>query len=114
MKLMKEKTVSPARRSSRLTLAVPVVVWGMQEKDASTFFEETQTVSVAVHGALVKLSAPVHPNQKVVVYNKQTQEEMGCRVVHVRNNGNGSNEVGIFFENPTPNFWKISFPPQVA
>ena len=104
--------LSTPRRSSRLTLAVPVVVWGMQG-DASTFFEETKTVSVASHGALVTLSSQVRPNQKIVVYNKQTQEEMGCRVVHVRNGGNGTSEVGIFFENPTPNFWHVSFPPQM-
>jgi len=113
MRLVKEKPVSTARRSSRLTLAVPVVVWGMQG-DASTFFEETQTVSVAAHGALVKLATQVRQNQKIVVYNKQTQEEMGCRVVHVRNGVNGASEVGIFFENPTPNFWHVSFPPQTA
>ena len=113
MKISKYRPVDNARRSSRLTLAVPVVVWGIAG-DASTFFEETQTLSVAVHGALVRLATHVRPNQKMVVYNKKTQEEMGCRVVHVRNNGTGHSEVGIFFEHPMPDFWKISFPPQVS
>lgn len=110
MKLAQETTGRAARRSSRLSLAVPVVVWGLRP-DHRTFFEETQAVSVAAHGGLLVLDSQVKPNQRMVIFNRQTQEEMGCRVVHVQEGGDGKKKVGIAFEEPISDFWQVSFPP---
>jgi hypothetical protein len=98
------------RRSGRLTLAVPVIVWG-HRPDRRTFFEETRTLSVAANGGLLVLDSPVKPNQRMVVFNRQTQQELGCRVVHVREEPDGRRTVGITFEEATPNFWQVTFPP---
>jgi len=97
------------RRSGRLTLAVPVIVWGHQP-DQRTFFEETKTVSVAVNGGMLVLDSQVSPNQRMVVFNRQTQKELGCRVVHVQEDSDGKRTVGIAFEETTPDFWQVSFP----
>jgi hypothetical protein len=111
MKLAHKVEIQPLRRSSRLTLSVPVVVWGMKPT-VGTFFEETQTVSVAEHGASLILSSAVKPDQRMVIFNKQTQEELGCRVAHVTKNADGKTTVGITFEaEPKSNFWHVFFPP---
>lgn len=110
MKLAQELAAKTARRSSRLSLDVPVIVWGLRP-DRRTFFEETRTVSIAAHGGLLVLDSQVKPNQRMVIFNRQTQEEMGCRVVHVQESGEGKKKVGIAFEEPISNFWQVSFPP---
>jgi len=111
MKVAQDVAANPVRRSNRLTLAVPIVVWGLKPA-RGTFFEETQTVSVAAHGASLILSSAVKPNQRMVIFNKQTQEELGCRVAHITQNADGKTTVGVTFESePTSNFWHVSFPP---
>jgi hypothetical protein len=103
-----------ARRSGRLTLAIPVVVWGYTA-DRKTFFEETKTVSIAAHGGRLLLSSRIAPGQRIVAYNRQTQKEMGCRVVHVQPSGEDQVEAGIEFEflAKAPDFWQVQFPPDV-
>lgn len=101
---------SVRRRSGRLTLAVPVIVWG-HKSDQQTFIEETRTVSVAANGGALVLDSPVQPNQRMVLFNQQTHQELGCRVVHIHEEADGRRTVGIAFEQTTPDFWQVSFPP---
>lgn len=98
------------RRSGRLTLAVPVIVWGHQPNQ-QTFIEETKTVSVAANGGMLVLDSQVKPNQRMVIFNRQTQQELGCRVVHIQEDSDGKRTVGIAFEEATPDFWQVLFPP---
>jgi hypothetical protein len=98
------------RRSQRVCLSVPiVVVKGELGKSQSS--EETRTLIVSAHGALLVLKLPVQPGELLTIKHKKTQEELVCRVVNYGPDQSGKREVGVEFEHPAPRFWRIAFPP---
>jgi len=103
--------VEPSRRRSmRVLLSVPIRVMGKNIRNED-FEEQTRTLVVNAHGALISLQAPVAPNQSVLVANKATNQSHECRVVHVGTQAAGKIQVGIEFMKPSPSFWQIDFPP---
>jgi hypothetical protein len=103
--------VEPSRRRSmRVLLSVPIRVKGRTAAEED-FEEQTRTLVVNAHGALISLLAPVAPNQAVTIANKATNEWRECRIVHVGTQSGGKMQVGIEFVKPSPSFWQIDFPP---
>jgi hypothetical protein len=102
--------MSQLRRSQRVCLRLPIIVLreGPGDNVAS---EETQTLIVNAHGALIQLSLTVEMGQLLGVKNAQTLQQLVCRVVHLGTDQPGKREVGIEFEVPSPRFWRITFPP---
>jgi hypothetical protein len=100
-----------ARRSQRVLLRIPIQVKGFLE-EGIPITEDTTTVEVNAHGALIFLAMRVRPGQKLVLRNCGTAKEQDCRVVHVKQIPDTKNEVGIAFSIPKPKFWNIDFPPQ--
>ena len=98
----------PKRRGSRLTLDIPVEVYGLA-RDGRIFREETRTRVVSAHGALISLAAEVALEQMIVVVCKRNREEMHCRVVN-QSVENGEAHIGVAFEISSPKFWGVSFP----
>jgi hypothetical protein len=98
------------RRSKRLALSVPVIVYG-RLRDKSTLHEKTRTLLGSAHGGMLALSAPVQRGQTILLVNEATREEQECHVVYVGSRKRGKAEVGIAFLRPAPNFWQVSFPP---
>lgn len=104
-------TLEPSRRRSmRVLLSVPICVTG-KIAGKEDFEEQTRTLVVNAHGALISLQAPVAANQRVTVANKATNQSLECRVVHVGTESGGKIQVGIEFVKPSPSFWQIDFPP---
>ncbi|MGB2624927.1 MAG: PilZ domain-containing protein [Candidatus Acidiferrum sp.] len=102
--------VSNLRRSQRVCLSVPVLVLkGGPGKNQTT--EETCTLTVSPHGALIVLHLPVQPGDLLTIKHTKTEEELVCRVVHLGPDQSGKREVGVEFEHPSPRFWRIAFPP---
>ena len=99
------------RRSMRVLLSVPITVTGKNAR-GQDFVEQTRTLVVNAHGALVTLSAQVLPGQKVRLVNKATDDSLLCRVVHVSAPQAGRLQIGVEFEMPSPSFWHIDFPPE--
>jgi hypothetical protein len=75
------------------------------------FYENTQTVVVNAHGALVTLTDLVVPRQRLFVQNVRSGEHLECRVVSVKKATIGPPQVALEFARPTPNFWHIAFTP---
>jgi hypothetical protein len=98
------------RRSMRVLLSVPISVSG-KTADKKDFSEETRTLVVNAHGALISLAAPVVAGQKITVANKATQQDLECRVVYLGNPQAGKIQMGIEFVKASPTFWQIDFPP---
>ncbi len=101
---------SLARRSQRISLSAPVIARS-QTNNSPLFCEETRTLVVNAHGALISLTTKVGPGQRLVLQNALSGEEQECRVVYLSKKWVGMREIGIAFTRPAPNFWKISFPP---
>ena|SRR5205809_4627540 len=73
--------------------------------------EETRTVTVNAHGAMVLLGLKVLIGQLLTLRNSRTGEEVACRVVYVSPHESEKRQVGVDFMEPCPRFWRISFPP---
>jgi hypothetical protein len=101
---------SNRRRSQRVLLNVGVSVT-VQQPDKQPVTEETHTMVVNAHGALILLKMKVAVGQMLSLKNFKTQEEIACRVVFANQNPMGKSEVGVEFIKAAPTFWRISFPP---
>jgi hypothetical protein len=98
------------RRSQRVCLRLPIVVL-REGPGVNVASEETHTLIVNAHGALIHLALTVEIGQLLGIKNVQTMEELVCRVVNLGPDQTGKREVGIEFEQPSPRFWRIAFPP---
>ena len=98
------------RRSQRVVLSTWVVVTG-ENIDKKAFSEQTQTVVVSAHGAMVALRAKVSIGQSLRLRNAKTEEEVACRVAYINPHQSEKREIGLDFIEAQPRFWHISFPP---
>jgi hypothetical protein len=98
------------RRSMRVLLSVPIHVSG-KAPDNKEFQEETRTLVVNAHGALIALAAPVVAGQMITVANNSTKQTKDCRLVYTGTSQGGKTQMGIEFSKPSPKFWQIDFPP---
>jgi hypothetical protein len=98
------------RRSMRVLLSVSITVSG-KTADDQNFSEETRTLVVNAHGALISLAAHLATDQKVTVSNRATHKTLECRIVYIGNTQAGKAQMGIEFVKPSPIFWQIDFPP---
>lgn len=95
----------------RVLLSVPILVRGKTAQNRE-FSEETRTLVVNAHGALISLAAQVLANQSVFVSNNATQQTQECRIVYLGNTQAGKAQMGVEFLSPSPTFWQIDFPPE--
>lgn len=98
------------RRSARVLIDVPVVIRG-ESADHTAFREETFTVTVSAHGALLMLATAVTLGQKLVVMNPSNQDEREGRVAYRGPLHAGLSQVAVEFTRPSPEFWPLSAPP---
>jgi len=101
------------RRSERLPLRVTVVVCGRSPGQGS-FKEETLTLSINAHGALLALSASVGIGQKVLLMNPQTWDEIEARVSRLAALQDQRTQVAVEFAQPAPQFWASGALPKRA
>jgi hypothetical protein len=99
------------RRSQRLFLQVRVVVDG-KLANKSPFSEETHTIVVNAHGALVEMSTSLDQGQTVTLLNVRTSEKAECAVKLVTPAEAKKFNTALEFTKPNPGFWRISFPPE--
>ncbi len=97
------------RRSRRLPLQVPVLVYGRNRR-MGAFHEETSTDLVNAHGGRIALTARVALGEALLVVNKATQVEQECRVAYVGPREGAKNNVGIAFTRSAQGFWGVDFP----
>lgn len=100
------------RRSQRVILTLPVIVRTDGGPKENSFEEETHTLVVNLHGALIVLAAKVTKGQLLRMVNRSTREEQACRVANLGPASGDKAQIGIEFLKPSPDFWHISFPPE--
>src|ERR1700730_14940294 len=100
------------RRSSRVTLRVPLKIY---ESDSKKQFlvEEAAAVKVSLWGALLPLRATVNRDQKLFLVNQATGETAESRVAYMgpmQLGGRRLRLVALEFVRPSPGFWVLVFP----
>jgi hypothetical protein len=101
---------SNRRRSQRVILSVPVTVSGTGIK--GKFTEETKTLVVNAHGALITLAAKVSQGQLLELKSVSNPETQPCKVVYIGPTVQSQTQVGLEFTKPAPHFWHVAFPPE--
>jgi hypothetical protein len=101
---------SNRRRSQRVILSVPVTVSGTGTK--GKFSEDTKTLVVNAHGALITLAAKVSQGQQLELKTASNPEPQTCKVVYIGPTVQTRTQVGLEFTKPAPHFWHVAFPPE--
>jgi hypothetical protein len=109
-KLSSTKRWLKNRRSQRIDLNVSVVVY-RPPSEGPRFYENTKTLVVSAHGALMALTEWVAPKQRLLVQNTDSGEQQECRVVYVKKDLTGPPKVAVEFTRRAPSFWHFAFPP---
>jgi hypothetical protein len=105
------ETTSSRRRSQRLFLQVRVIVEGTLSNN-KPLKEDTHTIIVNAHGALIEMEASLEQGQSVTIQNVRTSEKIDCTVKLVQRASGGKYPTAFEFTKPNPGFWRISFPPE--
>jgi PilZ domain len=98
------------RRSERILLDIPVTIRG--QSASGTFQEDTFTVTVSAHGALLMLEAQVSLGQRLTVMNPKNSDEREARVAYKGAVHAGLAQVAVEFTKPAPEFWQMDTPPE--
>jgi len=106
-----DASITNRRRSQRLFLQVRVIVAG-KLPNQSDFSEETHTIVVNAHGALVEMATALEQGQNVTMQNVRTSDKIECRVMLVKPAPSAKFSTAFEFLKPNPDFWRISFPPE--
>ena len=103
--------ISNKRRSQRLFIQVKVVIEG-KAAVKSPLREETHTIVVNAHGALVEMGAQLDQGQIVTMRNARTNDAAECEVKLMTPSPGGKFSTALEFTKPNPSFWHVSFPPE--
>jgi hypothetical protein len=98
------------RKTQRVLVRVPVRV--SEQAPASHFDEDTQTLALNAHGALILLSTSVGKGQRLQLLNIATGDRAECIVAYLGKRQGDRIEVGVEFILPNPQFWHVAFPPK--
>lgn len=99
------------RRSQRVLMHVPVRI-SATDTQGKAIEEETETLAINAHGALVLLQSRLTSGSKVLLQHKRTEEQQECQVVFLGPVRSGKAEIGLEFSSPRPAFWRVAFPPE--
>jgi hypothetical protein len=95
---------------ARVHLKVVVVACGANPS-GSKFKESTQSIVIGANGGLIELETPVVRGQGLSLSNMKIGIEIACHVTSVEASHIGKAQVGISFDEPSPHFWGLEFPP---
>ena len=99
------------RRSQRVLMKIPVRI--SSQAGAALFFEEdTHTLAISAHGALLVVAGPVYRGQPFTLSNIQTKASLECIVAHIDKVPGEQTRVGVEFMMPNQTFWRVAFPPK--
>jgi hypothetical protein len=92
-------------------MQVAVRVRGL-DAQGRNFEEDTETLAINAHGALILLQARLTSGSKIHMQNKRTTEDQECLVVFLGPVRGNKAEIGLEFSSPRPTFWRVAFPPE--
>ena len=100
------------RRSKRVSACSAVIIEGILS-DGTAFVDMTYALVLSAHGCLVTVRRPIELGRQVILRNPATNFREQCKVVYVAQVTSGETQVGLGFENETPEFWGVESLPTV-
>ncbi|HTR47250.1 MAG TPA: hypothetical protein VMM16_07710 [Verrucomicrobiae bacterium] len=97
------------RRTQRVLLRVRANIHVAVQGKAATI--DAATLSVNPHGAVVVMNQNLPADTHVVLEHLGTRERISCKVARPPRPMAEGYHVPLEFESPSPEFWKIDFPP---
>jgi hypothetical protein len=108
---MPTKSRSERRRSSRVPFKARVILSG-KDAEGFSFAEETDTVSVSKHGALLRTSYHLNLGQELSVRTKEKDRVGQLQVVWMGKAGTSEEGmIGLEWLDAR-RFWGVEFPPE--
>jgi len=107
---MSDRDPQNRRRSQRVLLQVAVYIT-TELAGGNRVRVQAFTQAVNAHGGLLDAPIRMIVGQRLTLVNPQSDKEVGCRVVRVDGPSDGSYPTAFEFDQPSPHFWPISFPP---
>ena len=101
--MMSQAKNSDLRRSTRIPTDLNVLL----EMDGEEFAYAGETITVNLHGALVRIAAPLKQGDRVTVHVHRTGKSVPANIVFA---DCGRSQFGIELENPE-NVWGVATPP---
>ena len=108
---MSETDPKKRRRSQRVMLQVPVLVRA-EMSEGKWLQAQGFTLVVNAHGGLLESPLKLACNQKLTLINPHSGKLAGCRVARVERPSEGNYTIAFEFDERSPQFWPISFPPE--
>ncbi len=105
-----EPTSGSARRSDRISIAVPIELTGTDSAGKS-FSEKARTVLIGCYGALIRVNRPLASGQELGIRCLGTGRETKCHVVSQLGSSPEGHLYGLEMPDPNANLWEIDFPP---
>ena len=98
------------RRSQRVLLEIAVYIRA-QMPNGNRVQAQAFTQVVNAHGGLLEATFRMTPGQKITLVNPHSGREAGCHIVRVEELPDGCFATAFEFDQRSPQFWPISFPP---
>ena len=95
------------RASKRMSLRVPVTIYGFTPKSGA-FHEDTETLTVNASGALLMLKTKLRVGDSVFLMHKSSRMEQEMRVAYLDPYSERETKVGLAFKQPIPDFWRTT------
>jgi hypothetical protein len=94
------------RRTPRKHIPIPLFVYG-HTPEGHTFYEETFTNAVNVHGGSMRMQAGVQLGQRLLVTNQKNEYELPCIIVFLGERLAAGIDVAFSFTAAMPQFWRV-------
>jgi len=107
---MSDRDRQNRRRSQRVLLQVAVYITTEMAR-GKRIRVQAFTQAVNAHGGMLDAPIRMIVGQRLTLVNPQSEKEVGCHVVRVDDPSDGSYPTAFEFDNPSPHFWRIGFPP---
>lgn len=99
------------RRSKRVRARVRIEV-RVETAQREIVWEETDSLIVNAHGALILLATHVSKDKFLTIRNPKSGKEILARITSLGDRFMGKTEVGIEFIRPAPEFWALDKAPE--
>ncbi len=107
---MNEVDTQNRRRSQRVLLQVAVLIVG-ETSEGSRVRAQAFTQVVNAHGGLLDAPFRMTAGQRLTLVNPHTGKEVSCHIIRLDKPSDGCFPTAFEFDEPSPYFWPISFPP---